>query len=122
MKIKKRRKALPSSWRIKKRYILFQLVGEKPVDSRSIHSVIDLCLLDAFGSVGSGAFHVALIRFDAFTQQGILRCRREALADVRTALLFLQMAKGAPARLEVLAISGTIRALLKKSERASIPT
>jgi ribonuclease P/MRP protein subunit POP5 len=116
MKIKKRRKALPSSWRIKKRYLLFHAVGEKPLDGRAMAQAIDQALLDAFGSVGAGAFHVAFIRFDPKTQQGILRCRREALADVRSALLFLSQAKTVVIRLDILGISGTIRALLKKSE------
>lgn len=118
MKAKKRKKALPSSWRVKKRYLAFRATSARaPLDSARVRSQVEYAVERAFGSLGSAAFRVQFLRFDESTRQGILRCKREHLNAVASALAFSSESEPDGVRIQAIAASGSIRGLLTAEKK-----
>lgn len=117
MKTKQHRKALPSSWRVKKRYILLELQSDPPIPESSVRLGIEKAMLSAFGKLGSAVFQLAILRFDPVSQTIILRCNRQSVESVVSALLISTTIDSARVRWSIKAISGTIRGLEKKAPK-----
>ena len=100
------------SQRFKRRYIGFSLTlaGRAPpfADAKEM---VHLHFLSFFGESGISSLAFKLVKYDALTGIGVLRCERSLLDDAIFCMACLSEWKGTPARLEPKSASGTIARL-----------
>lgn len=109
--IKKRVKALPSSMRGKKRYVLFELLAEKPLSAALVEKAISQKFAQIFGSKGVAEQKLHFIGFYGEKNLGILKCSLEKSEDCKAGLLFLQGIAGIAAIPRVVSVSGSAKKL-----------
>lgn len=109
-----RPKTLPPTLRDKKRYIAFQIMGERKFKSREIKNAMWEAFLRVLGELGTAEAKPWFIKFDEKTQTGILRCDRKHVERVRLALTLMTQINGSNVIVKTLGVSGTIKRLKMK--------
>ena len=112
--VKKSIKPIPSSYRGKKRYILFELISEKKLNEKDVSRELWHNFLRLFGSIGCAKAKIWFILFDTKKNKGIIRCANETVEEVKAGLLFLKDVKGAAVIPKILLVSGSIKKLKEK--------
>lgn len=98
------------SERFKKRYVGFALSVEgKPVGTGEAKSIVHEHFLSLFGELGIAALAFKLVKYDAASGKGILRCERSRLEETIFCMACLCAVAEKKARMEPLSTSGTIR-------------
>jgi RNase P/RNase MRP subunit POP5 len=105
---KKQIKAMPSTLRQKKRYIIFKI--SSPIKESQLKNH----LLNFLGVFGFALANPQLILFDEKTNKGILRTSLLKLNEVISALLMLKDEKNNLMQVQIISVSGT----LKKAKNA----
>lgn len=109
--IKKSVKALPSSQRGKKRYILFELLAEKPLSASLVQREVEKKFAELFGSKGMAEQRLHFIGFYGEKNIGILKCSLECCEESKAGLLFLKSVAGIPAIPRIVSVSGSVKKL-----------
>ncbi|MCD6559336.1 ribonuclease P protein component 2 [Palaeococcus sp. (in: euryarchaeotes)] len=109
-----RPKTLPPTLRDKRRYIAFQVVGERKFTSREIKNALWETSLRVLGELGTAEAKPWFIKFDEKSQTGILRCDRRYVERVRFALALISRINDSHAVVKTLGVSGTIKRLKMK--------
>lgn len=96
--------------RFKKRYVSFLLSanGAAPNPSEA-RSIIHEHFLSLFGEFGIAALAFKLVKYDGKTGKGILRCERSRVEETIFCMACLSKWNGAPARIEPLSTSGSVK-------------
>lgn len=68
-----------------------------------------------FGEYGASQANLNLIEYDDQRNYAVLRCSHKALHMVRAAVASITEINGTPAAIQVPAVSGTLKALRKKT-------
>ncbi|HIP62953.1 MAG TPA: ribonuclease P [Archaeoglobus profundus] len=105
-------KGLPPALKKKKRYIAFQLIGDKRVNEKDFLAVIWKVLISIFGELKSAHAGIWLEYFDG--EFGILRCNREMVDNVKVALTLITKIGDVNVIPKILGVSGTIKRCKKK--------
>lgn len=100
--------------RIKRRYLALQIDTDKEPSRRELVDVIWGAIIKLYGEHGASQTNLTLINYDLETQIAVIRTSLEALNLVRTSLSSITSIAGDEAALHVVAVSGTIKALLTK--------
>ncbi|MEK6973267.1 MAG: Rpp14/Pop5 family protein [archaeon] len=108
---KKSTKALPASWRIKKRYLKFQIVSENKFSQRDVNYSLIGHLLSLLGSLHFAEMHFSLVLYDPESGLGILRCSRDSLQTLKAGLVLLSHVNNIKVSVRLLKTSGTIKSL-----------
>lgn len=108
---KKSTKALPASWRIKKRYLKFQIVSENKFSQKDVNYSLTGHLLSLLGSLYFAEMHFSLVLYAPESGLGILRCSRNSLNKLKACLVLLGYVNNAKVSVRVLKTSGTIKSL-----------
>lgn len=119
MQVHKNQSAVPkvkASHRPKKRYILFSLSGVHGISFDGLKSFFNGFFRDFFREAFSEKM-IWFVLFDFHSGKGIVRCRREALSDVKKAIESIRSFRGTSAKARVVLVSGTIRTLKEKLEQ-----
>jgi len=74
-------------------------------------------VLRLFGEVGVSRAALRLIHFDSGVNRVVVRCTHKALPMVRAAIASVTRIGDQPAAVHVLMVSGTLKALRRKSTR-----
>jgi RNase P/RNase MRP subunit POP5 len=112
MKLQKKRiRALPSSMRIKKRYILVAFNAEHSFSQQDLHYALQETTLELYGSVITPELNLQLVDFKPSSNRAIIRCARDQLDRVKTAVLFLKHVSNKPVVPKILKASGSIKRL-----------
>jgi ribonuclease P/MRP protein subunit POP5 len=69
-----------------------------------------------FGEYGASQANLKLIKFIPEKRQFVIRCSHKALEHVRAAIASITMINGKNAAIHVLGVSGTLKALSKKTQ------
>ena len=99
--------------RPKKRYILFRLELAGAFSFEQAKKII-LFFLQRFFGAGFSEKQVLLVGVDTQTGFGIIRCRREAVQEVKKAL---GLYSGSSFKIRVVLVSGSIKKLKEKAGR-----
>ena len=91
------------------------------VESRQLPD--ELAVLDAvyasiqrlFGEYGASKANIKLIKYTSDNSQMVIRCSHTMLDKVRAAIASTIMVDGKPAAIHVMGVSGTLKALSKKT-------
>ena len=97
--------------RVKRRYIALRLEGDGLPNEREFMDAIWAAVTKLYGEVGASLTGLSLINFDGERKIFVVRTSLVSLAMVRTSLATVTVVAGKVASLNVLAVSGTLKAL-----------
>ena len=100
--------------RVKRRYLALQLECEGVPSEREFMDAVWGAVSKLYGEVGASLTSLALINFDIERKVVVVRTSLATLDSVRASLASLTRVAGKEAAVHVLAVSGTIKALLEK--------
>ncbi len=108
-------KILLPSLRERKRYILFKVISEEPINYTFLKEAITSSILKFYGELGFSKLSLKFLdeRWNEKEQVGIIQCNNLSVPNIVTALGLVQRIGEARVNIKVLKISGTIKSLLK---------
>jgi ribonuclease P/MRP protein subunit POP5 len=101
--------------REKRRYLALKILGDDSLEESDVISAVWDSILQLFGECGASQTSLSLIKYDLEKNYGVLRCSLKSINIVRTALASVTVINEKPTIMHVLAVSGTLKALLKKT-------
>jgi RNase P/RNase MRP subunit POP5 len=99
--------------RQKRRYLGLRLDVDCAPNEKDFLDAVWVSLSRLFGEVGASLAGLVLIRYDVEGKRAVLRVNLIAVDSVRAALAALTTLGGKAAAVHVVAVSGTIKALLE---------
>ncbi len=112
MKIaKKALHALPSSMRVKKRYVLAEFLTSQKFSQQDLNSALNAVALSLYGSSFTAQLSLQLIAVDYEKNRAIVKCAREQLDRVKAIILFLKQIGGAVVTPKIVKVSGSLKRL-----------
>ncbi len=103
------------SSRVKRRYLAAKVEMEEPIEERDLLDSVWTALSQLFGEYGASQAELSFIRDHEQKEYFILRCSRRALPMVRASIASITEIGEKPATVHVLRVSGTLKALRKKT-------
>ena len=104
---------VPPSLRERRRYLLFEMIGEREIDKRDLLKELWDSIHSLYGDVGASEIKLRLIKYHTrgSTQSvvGILRCAHDKVEEVRASLACIHSITDARVGIRVIKTSGTIR-------------
>ena len=97
--------------RVKRRYLAVQLECDSLPSEREFMDAIWASLTKLYGEVGASLTGLALINLDAQRKVYVVRCLLASLPVVRASVACVASVAGLQASVNVLAVSGTFKAL-----------
>jgi len=101
--------------REKRRYLALKAVGLETFDEWAVLKAIQSSLCRLFGEYGASKAHIKLMKAFPDRHQLVIRCSHTILEQVRAAIAAITWINGKNAAIHVLAVSGTLKALNKKT-------
>ena len=105
-------KRIPPALRKRKRYVAFEIISPKKINSKDLVFAIWDSLLSFFGEYKTSEAEIWLEYFDG--RRGILRCTHTSLDKVKIALTLVGKVKDCEVIPLILGVSGTIKKCKKK--------
>ncbi|MBI2579518.1 MAG: ribonuclease P protein component 2 [Candidatus Aenigmarchaeota archaeon] len=111
-----RPKTLPPSMRPKKRYIVFEVISEHPVEYGDLSNSVWSSLMDLTGEAGASDARIWFISnlYDDKRQVGIIKCGNGAVESVRASLSLVQIVSESKCIVKVLGVTGTLKSAGEK--------
>jgi len=100
-------KPFPPTLREKRRYIHFTVRGSQA--GEAVAQAINDSMLSLFGEDGYAKANFSIVDYSA--GMGVCRCTNDWLDNSLVALAFVSQIDAKPARIDVLGVSGTLKAL-----------
>ncbi len=109
-------KRLPPSLRQPKRYIIFEIIGENPVEYGSVVSSVWNKLFELYGDFGTSEMNMWIIEnlFSMEKQRGVIKCSHKEVEKMRTALTLINIINEVKVIVNVLGVTGTVKSAEKK--------
>lgn len=105
---------------MKRRYLAVSAESNEPIEGEEVLDAVRNALTQLFGEYGASQAELALIRNNKQKHYFVLRCSRRALPMVRASTASLTEVNEKPAIIHVLRVSGTLKALRKKTVSAKL--
>ena len=102
--------------REKRRYLALTTAGEQQLDEQAVLDAVQASLYRLFGEYGASKANLKLIKSRSEKRQDIVCCSHKMLEQVRAAIASVTVINGKAAAVHVLGVSGTLKALHKKTE------
>ena len=111
-----RLKILLPSLRERKRYILFKIISEEPINYQFFKELLNSTVLKFYGELTFGKFGFKILdeRWNEKEQIGIIKCNHLYVPNIIVALGLLQRLGEHRINVKILKVSGTIKSLLKR--------
>lgn len=97
--------------RVRRRYLRFKVTSDHRFLFKEIANAIQMGVLQLYGVHGLSQLEPVLLDFDEDGQTGILRCVHTHLRRMRASMAYITNISGSAASIQVLRVSGTIKAL-----------
>lgn len=116
MRMKDKPKILPPSLRQKKRYIVFKVLSEKPIEYIELVQSIWRSFLNFLGELKTSELNIWIMKnlFDQKMQRGLIRCSHKEVEYIRGALALIEEAGEIKILIKVEGVTGTIKSAKKK--------
>jgi ribonuclease P/MRP protein subunit POP5 len=103
-------KKLPPSLRMQKRYIVFEVISESPIEYGNLLTAIWESCLNFLGEILLSKAEIWIIQnlYNEKIQKGIIRCSHEFVEEIRSALSLIYMIGETKAIVKILGVTGTI--------------
>ncbi|MCS7119253.1 MAG: Rpp14/Pop5 family protein [Archaeoglobaceae archaeon] len=105
---------LPSSMRVRKRYIAFRVIAEKNIEKEVLWETMMKSFISLFGETETMNSAMRLEEFE--NNRGIVSCKLESLEKVMISLTLIDCVGGVDVALVTLGVSGTIKKCKRKME------
>jgi ribonuclease P/MRP protein subunit POP5 len=102
--------------REKRRYLALEAMSEQPLNGQAVLDVVQASVHRLFGEYGASKANLKLIKNRTEERQIVVCCSHKALEQVRAAIASTTVINGKAGAIHVLGISGTLKALSKKTE------
>lgn len=104
-------KPLLPTLREKKRYLVFEVVSEKPAAWPAVRTSVDQAILRHIGELGYAKAGVQLLdeQWNSSLSRGMLRTAHTSLDDVRSSLGFVRDIEGKPVVVRSVGASGILK-------------
>ncbi len=102
---------LPPSLRPTKRYIVYEVISDGPIVYTELVSALWNSSLEFLGEMGTAEAGIWFVHktYDEKTQRGIVKCRHDAVENVRAALSLISVISEAKCIVKILGVTGTIK-------------
>ncbi len=109
-------KMLPPTLRAKKRYIVFDVISESPVQYADMVSAIWGSMLSFLGELETSEAKIWLIQnlYDEKAQRGVLKCSHNYVEHMRATLALISMIGETRAVIKINGVTGTIKSARTK--------
>ena len=109
-------KPLPPALREKKRYVIFEIISEKPIEYGDFVSSVWNSMLEFLGEYGAAEAKLWLIQnlYEEKSQKGVIKCGHEYVEKVRAFLSLIQIVGETKSIVSVLGVTGTIKSIKDK--------
>ena len=101
--------------RERRRYLALEVQSEQSFDERTVMDAVEASVQRLFGEYGASKANLRLIKGVPQKCQLVIRCSHKALEEVKAAIASTIEVNGKAAALHVVGVSGTLRALYKKT-------
>jgi ribonuclease P/MRP protein subunit POP5 len=101
--------------RERRRYLALKVQSEEHSDGRTVMDAVDTSVKRLFGEYGASQANLRLIEYIPQNNQLVIRCSHKALEKVRAAITSTIEINGKTAAIHVVGVSGTLKALSKKT-------
>ena len=101
--------------REKRRYLSLKVETEFPIEKELVLNVVQDSILRLFGEYGASKAKIKAIKYFSEGKQVIIRCSHIMVEKVRASIASIISINGTPATIHVENISGTLKALYKKT-------
>ena len=101
--------------RVRRRYLALKVVSKQPVDRRDVTDAVWNAVFRLFGEYGASQANLSLVEFNPQKNVAVVRCSHAALEMVRASIASITEINDKPAVIHVVGVSGTLRALRKKT-------
>ncbi len=101
--------------REKRRYLALKVECEQPLDEQEVLNAVQASIHRLFGEYGASKANIKLINYIPEKRQLVIRCSHIMLERVRAATASTIEVNGKTAAIHVLGVSGTLKALSKKT-------
>jgi RNase P/RNase MRP subunit POP5 len=101
---------------VRRRYLALKVDCDEPLESAALSDAVWNAVLRLFGEVGASQAGLFLVRFDAKTRVGVLRCFHTALPMIRAAVASITKIGEVKAAVHVLRVAGTLKSLSRKAD------
>jgi ribonuclease P/MRP protein subunit POP5 len=101
--------------REKRRYLALNVAGEQSFNEHEVLDAVQSSVLRLFGEYGASKADIKLIKGVPEKRQLVLRCSHLMLEKVRAAIASTVEVDGKAASVHVVGVSGTLKALSKKT-------
>ena len=104
--------------REKRRYFALEVVSEQTLNEQTVLDAVQASVHRLFGEYGASQANLKLIKNLPEKRQFVIRCSHKALERVRAAIASTTAINGKNAAIHVLSVSGTLKALAKKTQNS----
>ena len=101
---------------VRRRYLALKLVSDSSVSREDLTNAIWDAIIQLFGEYGASQTNLSLIRYNHEKDYAIVRCSHKALEMVKASIASITEIDGKPAAVHIKRVSGTLKALFKKSQ------
>ena len=102
--------------REKRRYLALEVVSEQPLNEQIVLDAVQASVHRLFGEYGASKANLKLIKTIPEKRQFVIYCSHIMLDHVRAAIASTTEIKGKTAAIHVKGVSGTLKALSKKTQ------
>jgi ribonuclease P/MRP protein subunit POP5 len=99
----------------RRRYLALRVESEQPFSGSTVMDAVVASVQKLFGEYGGSQANVKLIKHIPQKSQLIIRCSHSSLEKVRAAAALITEIDQKPATIHVINVSGTLKALSKKT-------
>ncbi len=99
---------------MRRRYLALRVLSEESVSKRDVVDAVWKAVLQLFGEYGASRTNLTFIEYNSERSWGIVRCSHKAVDMVRASVASLTEINGKPVAIDVLGVSGTLKALRKR--------
>ena len=92
-----------------------EVVNEQTLNEQTVMDAVQASVHRLFGEYGASKANLKLVKTIPEKRQFVIRCSHKALEQVRAAIASTTMINGKNAAIHVLGVSGTLKALSKKT-------
>ena len=100
---------------VRRRYLALQVDSAESFSSSELMTAIWDAVMKLYGEYGASQAGLSLISYDLQEKFAVTRVGHKAVDQVRASLALITSIGGRPAAVHVLRVSGTIKALRKKT-------
>jgi ribonuclease P/MRP protein subunit POP5 len=101
--------------REKRRYLALRVVSEQPIDEGTLLNAVKSSVRRLFGEYGASKTNLKMISYLPEKRQFVIRCSHTMLEKVRASIASIIEINEKPMAIHVVGVSGTLKALLKKT-------